>query len=93
MAHFVESILNDAPHIATGEEGLRVVKILDAIYASAAQGQPVRIWRATEVAASMAKPVCADQSSADAGRLRDGCSGFRLPANWRHARCTHSCAS
>ena len=43
MAHFVESILNDTPHIATGEEGLRVMEILDAIYASAGQGQPVRV--------------------------------------------------
>jgi predicted dehydrogenase len=43
MAHFVESILTDTPHIATGEEGLRVMEILDAIYASAGQGQPVRV--------------------------------------------------
>jgi predicted dehydrogenase len=43
MYHFVDSILNDAPHIATGEEGQLVMEILDAIYQSAAEGQPVRI--------------------------------------------------
>jgi predicted dehydrogenase len=43
MAHFVESIITDTPHIATGEEGLRVMEILDAIYASAKLGQPVRV--------------------------------------------------
>jgi predicted dehydrogenase len=42
-AHFVSSILNKTPHLATGEEGLMVMKILDAIYASAAKGAPVRI--------------------------------------------------
>ncbi len=43
MAHFVDSIVNDTPHIAPGEEGLRVMEILDAIYASAKLGQPVRV--------------------------------------------------
>ncbi|MEJ5199192.1 MAG: Gfo/Idh/MocA family oxidoreductase, partial [Anaerolineae bacterium] len=43
MAHFVECIVNDTPHIATAEEGVRVMEILDAIYASAEQGQPVRV--------------------------------------------------
>ena len=43
MAHFVDSILNDTPHIATGEEGLLVMEILDAIYATAKLGQPVRV--------------------------------------------------
>jgi predicted dehydrogenase len=43
MAHFVDSIVNDTPHIAPGEEGLRVMEILDAIYASATLGQPVRV--------------------------------------------------
>jgi predicted dehydrogenase len=43
MAHFVECILNDTPHIATAAEGLCVMEILDAMYASAAQGQPVRV--------------------------------------------------
>jgi predicted dehydrogenase len=43
MAHFVDSILSGAPHIATAEEGVRVMEILDAIYSSASQGQPVRV--------------------------------------------------
>jgi predicted dehydrogenase len=43
MYHFVDSIVNDTPHIATGEEGLLVMEILDAIYKSAEEGQPVRI--------------------------------------------------
>ncbi len=43
MAHFVESIVTDTPHIATAEEGVRVMEILDAIYASAEQGQPVQV--------------------------------------------------
>ena len=43
MAHFVDCIVNDTPHIARGEEGLRVMEILDAIYASATLGQPVRV--------------------------------------------------
>jgi len=41
--HFVESILNGTPHVATGEEGLIVMKLLDALYESAATGQPVRV--------------------------------------------------
>ena len=43
MAHFADSIINDVPHIATGEEGLIVMELLDAIYASAASGEPVKI--------------------------------------------------
>jgi predicted dehydrogenase len=43
MAHFVDSLLNGVPHIATGQEGLLVMEILDAIYQSAADGQPVKI--------------------------------------------------
>ncbi len=43
MDHFADSIINDVPHIATGEEGLLVMEILDAIYASAEKGEPVRI--------------------------------------------------
>ncbi len=41
--HFADCILNDRPHTATGEEGLIVMEILDAIYASAEKGEPVRI--------------------------------------------------
>ena len=43
MYHFVDSIISDTPHIATGEEGLLVMEILDALYRSAAEGQPVKI--------------------------------------------------
>lgn len=41
--HFVDAILNDRPHMATGEEGLLVMEILDALYRSAAEGGPVQI--------------------------------------------------
>lgn len=41
--HFVDAILNNRPHIATGEEGLIVMELLDAIYRSAKQGKPVKI--------------------------------------------------
>ncbi len=43
MYHFVDSIVNGTPHTATGEEGLLVMEILDAIYRSAAEGRPVQI--------------------------------------------------
>ncbi len=43
MYHFVDAILTGKPHIATAEEGLRVMEILDAIYRSAAEGGPVKI--------------------------------------------------
>ena len=43
MVHLVDCILNDKPHIATGEEGLLVMQLLDAIYQSAAEGGPVHI--------------------------------------------------
>lgn len=43
MAHFVDSILKHKPHIATGEEGLLVMELLDAIYESAETKEPVRI--------------------------------------------------
>lgn len=43
MRHFVDCILEDRPHIATGEEGLIVMQILDALYASARTGEPVGI--------------------------------------------------
>jgi len=43
MYHFVDSIINETPHIATGEEGLTVMKILDAIYKSAETGKPVKL--------------------------------------------------
>jgi predicted dehydrogenase len=47
MYHFVDSVVSDTPHIATGEEGLLVMEILDALYQSAAEGQPVKIPNGT----------------------------------------------
>jgi predicted dehydrogenase len=43
MFHFIDSIATDRPHIATGEEGMLVMEILDGIYRSAEEGQPVEI--------------------------------------------------
>ncbi|OGV40962.1 MAG: dehydrogenase [Lentisphaerae bacterium GWF2_49_21] len=43
MYHFIDSIVNGTPNIATGEEGLIVMEILDALYKSAAEGCPVKI--------------------------------------------------
>lgn len=43
MYDYAEAILSDTPHPAPGEEGLVVMEILDAIYASAASRQPVRV--------------------------------------------------
>lgn len=43
MYQFVEAIITDTPHRATGEEGLIVMEILDALYHSAATGHPVAI--------------------------------------------------
>lgn len=41
--NFVDAILNDKPHDATGEQGLLVMQILEAIYKSAKTGKPVQI--------------------------------------------------
>jgi predicted dehydrogenase len=43
MNHFIDSLVTDTPHIATGAEGLLVMQLLDAIYESAATGAPVQI--------------------------------------------------
>jgi len=43
MHHFVDSIVNDTPHTATAEDGVTVMRLLDAIYLSAAQGKPVKL--------------------------------------------------
>ncbi|PAW77151.1 MAG: dehydrogenase [Verrucomicrobia bacterium Tous-C9LFEB] len=43
MYHFIDSILADKPHMASGEEGLVVMEILDAIYESARKGAPVKL--------------------------------------------------
>jgi predicted dehydrogenase len=43
MEHFADAIIDGTPHIATGAEGLVVMKLLDSIYASAESGEPVRV--------------------------------------------------
>jgi len=43
QAHFVEAVRDGSPHMATGEEGVLVMELLDAIYASAERGEPVRV--------------------------------------------------
>ena len=43
MHQFADSVYNDTPHMATGEEGVVVMQLLDAIYASAERGEPVKI--------------------------------------------------
>ncbi len=43
MYHFVDAIIYDNPHMATGEEGLIVTQLLDAIYKSAETGEPVKV--------------------------------------------------
>lgn len=43
MTHFADCILNDEPHTATGEEGVMVMQILDAVYESANKGEPVKV--------------------------------------------------
>ncbi len=51
MEHFIESIVTGVPHVATADEGVTVMDLLDAIYASAAQGKPVHIGARTAAAA------------------------------------------
>jgi predicted dehydrogenase len=43
MHDYAEAILSEQPHPASGEEGLIVMEILDAIYASARSGAPVKV--------------------------------------------------
>ena len=43
MYHFVDAIEKGIPHGATGQEGLVVMEILDAIYRSAEEGRPLNI--------------------------------------------------
>ena len=45
MHHFADAILRDLPHDADGRQGLIVMEILDAIYASAQTGLPLPIRR------------------------------------------------
>jgi len=43
MQQFIAAIREDAPHPATGEEGVRVQQILDGLYESARSKSPVKI--------------------------------------------------
>jgi len=43
MTQFIDCILKNEPHDATGEQGYIVMQLLDAIYKSAQQGRPIRI--------------------------------------------------
>lgn len=43
IARFVDAVVDDAPLLATGEDGLRVTRLLCAIEQSAASGQPVEL--------------------------------------------------
>jgi predicted dehydrogenase len=43
VAHFVDCVLNDREPISTGEQGVEVMKVLDAIYESAQSGASVMI--------------------------------------------------
>ena len=40
---FVDAVRDDKPFLVQPEEGVTVMKILDAIYASAASGKPMEI--------------------------------------------------
>ena len=40
---FVDAVRDDKPFLVQPEEGVTVMKILDAIYKSAASGEPVRV--------------------------------------------------
>ena len=46
VAKFVDSILEKRPPLPTGEEGLKVMKILEGIYRSAASGREARYRQA-----------------------------------------------
>ena len=43
MAHFIDCLVKGKAPTASGEEGLTVMRLLDAIYASAARGRPVKL--------------------------------------------------
>ena len=43
MHDYAQAILTDTPHPASGEEGLVVMELLDAIYESARTGAPVKL--------------------------------------------------
>jgi len=41
MSYFVDAILNDKPHMATGTEAITVMKLIEAIYKSAETGKQI----------------------------------------------------
>jgi predicted dehydrogenase len=43
QAHFVHAIQNNTKPLAPGEDGVRVMKVLDGIYESARTGEPVKV--------------------------------------------------
>ncbi len=43
MVHFCNAIINNTPHTATGEEGLTIMKLLDALYESAEKRTPIKV--------------------------------------------------
>jgi predicted dehydrogenase len=43
VGHFADCITNNTPHTATGEEGLIVMELLDAIYAGAEKNEPIKL--------------------------------------------------
>ena len=43
LHYFADCILTDEPHIATGQEGLRVMEIIEAFYKSAESGRPLSL--------------------------------------------------
>ncbi|MBN1399216.1 MAG: gfo/Idh/MocA family oxidoreductase, partial [Anaerolineae bacterium] len=43
IEHFVDCIINDCPPEASAEQGLEMMRIMDAIYASSREGREVRL--------------------------------------------------
>ncbi len=41
MYYFVDTIINDKPHMANGNEAIKVMQLIDAIYQSAETGKPI----------------------------------------------------
>ncbi len=42
---FIECLIKDVPYVVSAEEGVMVMRLLDAIYRSAAQGKPVKMGK------------------------------------------------
>jgi predicted dehydrogenase len=43
VAHFIDCLKNDRPVESTGEQGLALMKIINALYQSATTGREVRL--------------------------------------------------